>query len=152
MSGASTMPVSCLYRALKKILNSTKSIPGSPIVKNPPANAGDTGSIPGLGRYHVSNEARAQLLLRLTRLSPSSPREATATRRPCTATREQPPRCNQRKPVHSREDPAQPRKSNPQKETPRPLYQCAVSWPVFPFVSHPSPASLNICPLFYTQG
>ena len=24
--------------------------PGDPVVKNPPANAGDTGSIPGLGR------------------------------------------------------------------------------------------------------
>ena len=70
------MPVSCLYRALKKILNSTKSIPGGPIVKNPPANAGDTGSIPGLGRSHVSNEARAQLLLRLTRLEPKLPKRS----------------------------------------------------------------------------
>ena len=27
--------------------------PGGPVVKNPPANAGDTGSIPDLGRSHV---------------------------------------------------------------------------------------------------
>ena len=27
--------------------------PGGTVVKNPPANAGDTGSIPGLGRFHV---------------------------------------------------------------------------------------------------
>ena len=27
--------------------------PGGAVVKNPPANAGDTGSIPGLGRYHM---------------------------------------------------------------------------------------------------
>ena len=27
--------------------------PGSAVVKNPPANAGDTGSSPGLGRSHV---------------------------------------------------------------------------------------------------
>ena len=27
--------------------------PGGPVVKNPPANAGDTGSIPGLGRSHM---------------------------------------------------------------------------------------------------
>ena len=26
---------------------------GSPMVKNPPANAGDTGSISGLGRSHM---------------------------------------------------------------------------------------------------
>ena len=25
--------------------------PGGPMVKNPPANVGDTGSIPGLGRF-----------------------------------------------------------------------------------------------------
>jgi len=27
--------------------------PGGPVVKNPPANAGDTGSIPGPGRSHM---------------------------------------------------------------------------------------------------
>ena len=27
--------------------------PGGVVVKNPPANAGDTGSSPGLGRSHV---------------------------------------------------------------------------------------------------
>ena len=27
--------------------------PGGPVVKNPPANAGDTGLIPGQGRFHV---------------------------------------------------------------------------------------------------
>ena len=27
--------------------------PGSAVVKNPPANAGDTGSIPGPGRSHM---------------------------------------------------------------------------------------------------
>ena len=28
-------------------------VPGGAVVKNPPANAGDTGSIPGLGRSHI---------------------------------------------------------------------------------------------------
>ena len=34
---------------------------GGPVVKNPPANVGDTGSVPGLGRSYMlwSNEARA---------------------------------------------------------------------------------------------
>ena len=27
--------------------------PGGPVVKNPPANAGDTGSIPGVTRSHM---------------------------------------------------------------------------------------------------
>ena len=36
-----------------------EDFPSGPVVKNPPANAGDTGSIPGLGRSHVlrSNQA-----------------------------------------------------------------------------------------------
>ena len=29
------------------------TFPGGTVVKNPPANAGDTGSIPGPGRSHV---------------------------------------------------------------------------------------------------
>ena len=39
--------------------------PGGPLVKNPPANAGDTGSIPGLGRFHMqqSNQAHSPQLL-----------------------------------------------------------------------------------------
>ena len=30
-----------------------RGFPDGSVVKNPPANAGDTGSIPGLGRSHV---------------------------------------------------------------------------------------------------
>ena len=41
--------------------------PGGAVVKNPPANAGDTGLSPGLGRSHMprSNKARAPQLLSL---------------------------------------------------------------------------------------
>ena len=41
--------------------------PGGSVVKNPPANAGDTGSSPGLGRSHMprSNEAHVPQLLSL---------------------------------------------------------------------------------------
>ena len=41
--------------------------PGGAVDKNLPANAGDTGSIPGPGRSHMpwSNEARAPQLLSL---------------------------------------------------------------------------------------
>ena len=30
-----------------------RDFPGGTVVKNPPANAGDTGSSPGLGRSHM---------------------------------------------------------------------------------------------------
>ena len=33
--------------------NHQQGFPGSSVVKNLPANAGDTGSIPGPGRYHM---------------------------------------------------------------------------------------------------
>ena len=41
--------------------------PGGTVVKNPPANAGDMGFIPGLGRSHMlqSNKACAPQLLSL---------------------------------------------------------------------------------------
>ena len=41
--------------------------PHSSVVKNPPANAGDTGSIPDPGRFHVpqSSYAGAPQLLKL---------------------------------------------------------------------------------------
>ena len=34
--------------------NECRGFPGAAVVKNPPANAGDTGSIPGPGRSHMS--------------------------------------------------------------------------------------------------
>ena len=39
-------------------------IPGDSVVKNPPANAGDTGSVPDVGRPHMpqSLSSRAQEL------------------------------------------------------------------------------------------
>ena len=45
-------------------MNWTKDFPGGAVEKNLPANVGDMGSIPGLGRFHTtrSNEVRAQLL------------------------------------------------------------------------------------------
>ena len=33
--------------------NVVEDFPGSAVVKNPPANAGDTGSSPGPGRSHM---------------------------------------------------------------------------------------------------
>ena len=44
-----------------------RDFPGGTVVKNPPANAGDTGLSPGLGRSHMprSNWARKPQLLSL---------------------------------------------------------------------------------------
>ena len=61
--------------------------PGGAVVKNPSANAGDTGSSPGLGRSHMprSNWAREPQLLSLRVWSLcSATREATRVRGPCT--------------------------------------------------------------------
>ena len=61
--------------------------PGGAVVENLPANAGDTGSSPGLGRSHMlrSNQAREPQLLSLCIWSLcSASREATIVRGPCT--------------------------------------------------------------------
>ena len=62
--------------------------PGGAVVENLPANAGDTGSIPGLGRSYMprSNWAREPQLLSLRVWSLcSATREAMIVRGPCTA-------------------------------------------------------------------
>ena len=38
---------------IKKNNNKTQDFPDGPLVKNPPANEGDTGWIPGMGRYYM---------------------------------------------------------------------------------------------------
>ena len=45
-----------------------KDFPDGAVAKNPPANVGDTGLIPGLGRFHVlwSNQAHVPQLLSLS--------------------------------------------------------------------------------------
>ena len=55
----STLPV--LYKCNNKAWitahlftkNNVRGFPGGAVVKNPPANAGDTGSSPGPGRSHM---------------------------------------------------------------------------------------------------
>ena len=98
--------------------------PGGAVVKNPPANAGDTGSIPGPGRSHMprSNWARAPQLLSLpsrTRepqlLKPSGLEPMLRNKRshrnekPAHCNRVAPTRRNQRKPARSNKDPMQPK-------------------------------------------
>ena len=73
--------------SMVRFFKSIFRFPGGAVVENLPANAGDTGSSPGLGRSHVprSNWAREpQLLsLRVWTLC-STTREATIVRGPRT--------------------------------------------------------------------
>ena len=65
-----------------------RGFPGGAVVENPPANAGDTGSSPGLGRSHMprSNWAHEPQLLSLHVWSLcSATREAATVRGPRTA-------------------------------------------------------------------
>ena len=82
--------------------------PGGAVVKNPPANAGDTGLSPGPGRSHVprGNWARAPQLLSLR----SRACDPQLLKPVCL----EPVLCNKRshhneKPAHSNEDPTQPK-------------------------------------------
>ena len=62
--------------------------PGGAVIENLPANAGDTGSSPGLGGSHMprSSWAREPQLLSLQVWSLcSAAREAATVRGPCTA-------------------------------------------------------------------
>ena len=68
--------------------NSPPGFPGGTVVENLPANAGDTGSSPGLGRSHVPQNSWARepqlLSLRVWSLC-SAAREAAIVRGLCTA-------------------------------------------------------------------
>ena len=70
------------------VKNVGRGFHGGAVVENPPANAGNTGSSPGLGRSHVprSNWAREPQLLSLCVWSLcSATREAAIVRGPRTA-------------------------------------------------------------------
>ena len=81
--------------------------PGGAVVKNPPANVGDMGSIPGLGRSHVtrSNKAHAPQLLSLRSrarepqlLSPHATTTEAHTPRARAPQQEKPPQWEARAP------------------------------------------------------
>ena len=74
------------YRTFLK--KASRGFPGGAVVENLPANAGDTGSSPGLGRSHVprSNWVREPQLLSLRIWSLcSASREVVIVKGPCTA-------------------------------------------------------------------
>ncbi|KAJ8787207.1 hypothetical protein J1605_005793 [Eschrichtius robustus] len=76
-----------LEKALAQKRRPNIGFPGGAVVENLPANAGNTGSSPGLGRSHMprSNWAREPQLLSLRVWSPcSATREAAIVRGPRT--------------------------------------------------------------------
>ena len=75
------------WKFLKKLKIKLTSFPGGAVVESLPANAGDTGSSPGLGRSHMprSNQACEPQLLSLSVWSLcSATREAAIVRGPRT--------------------------------------------------------------------
>ena len=76
------------WKSLLFIIVNHRGFPGGAVVENLPANAGDTGSRPGLGGSHMlrSSWAREPQLLSLRAWSLcSATREATIVRGPRTA-------------------------------------------------------------------
>ena len=82
------------------ITSTLLELPGGTVDKKLPANAGDTGSIPGPGRFHIpwSNQTQAPQLL--------SPRAATAKAcmpRACTPQPESSPCSQQLEKAHAQQ-------------------------------------------------
>ena len=73
--------------------NSPQGFPGGAVVENLPANAGDTGSSPGLGRSHMpwSDQAREPQLLNLRVWSLCSATRGRDSERPVHRDEEWPP-------------------------------------------------------------
>ena len=88
-----------------------RGFPGDSVVKNPPANTGDMGLIPGLGRSHRlrSNSAHEPELLKYVHLEPCFPGEATAMRSPHISTRGQALLAASREKPRRNKDSAQPK-------------------------------------------
>ena len=76
---------------------SFRNFSGGPVVKNPPANAGDTGSIPGPGRFHTLRSSYCSWIAPIS------------MRSPCIAVKHS-PRSLQLEKAHSNKPPEPPKK------------------------------------------
>ena len=87
-------------------------LPGGPGVKILPANAGDTSSMLGLGRFHMprGNEAHVPQLLKSIRLELMlhSKRSCRCEKTEHCNEKATPTLCNEEKPTRSSQDPAEP--------------------------------------------
>ena len=62
MDRSSKMKINKETQALNDTLNKMDlGFPGGAVVENLPANAGDTGSSPGLGRFHVPHGQKTKI-------------------------------------------------------------------------------------------
>ena len=61
-----------------------RGFPGGSVVKNPPCNAGDAGSIPDTGRFHVPQSNKAHVPQRLTQCSSAQELQLLKPARPGT--------------------------------------------------------------------
>ena len=79
-----------LYLKLKK---AGRDFPGGAVVKNPPANVGNTGSSPGPGRSHMpwSNYTHVPQLLSLCSIAREPQLLKPARPRDCAPQQEKPP-------------------------------------------------------------
>ena len=91
----------------KEVLDEHQVFPGGAVDGNPPADAGDKGSIPGPGRFHMlwSSWACVPQLLSLG----CATRETTEGQARALKGRVAPTPCNKIKPARSSEDPARPK-------------------------------------------
>ena len=89
-------------------MSAPTGFPGGPVVKNPPASAGDMGLIPGWGRRATGPLARGPPLLKPTRLEPALCNNRSLYNDYTTQLDSSPRWPQQREPVHSNEDRAQP--------------------------------------------
>ena len=83
----------CRVREKVQDQNLLVDFPGGPVVKNPFTNAGDSGSIPGPGRFHMPRSSRA-CAPQLPKPTLSGPRSATPEAhapRACARPQEKPP-------------------------------------------------------------
>ena len=88
-------------------------LPGASVVKNPPANAGDTGSIPSPGSFHILWSNKRSLCATTAESVPQSPatREAAVMRNFRTARKSSFHSLQLEKILRSSEDPAQPKRN-----------------------------------------
>ena len=72
-----------------EMLKVLQNLPGGPMVKNPPDNAGDTGSVPGPGRSHVLRGNEVHTLQQRSQRN-EQPRTTPGEEPPLAAAREGP--------------------------------------------------------------
>ena len=98
---------------LKRRWNLILGFPGGSVIRSPPANAGDSGLIPGLGRHHIlwSNQAHRPQVLTSALEPVLCNNRSHRNEEPRHHTQSSPCLLQLAKSSHSNEDPARPAKN-----------------------------------------